>query len=183
MRTIGSLRHPHDRFDRGQLHAHVQSSQLDLSRIKTVQSQQPNSAGVLQLTADITGELRDGPKKDDSEFMLTNVTADASGRGLKYQGQPYGDFTTIARTNGQAVTYNVSSNFAGSQIRVDGNTQLATGYRTNADGSISGLAIEKALAAANQTGIPAKGTRKSTRLNSSHLGISYAVFCLQKKTK
>src|SRR5438045_7365946 len=25
--------------------------------------------------------------------------------------------------------------------------------------------------------------RKSTRLNSSHLGISYAVFCLTKKTK
>src|ERR1035438_6600879 len=27
----------------------------------------------------------------------------------------------------------------------------------------------------------AKGDRKSTRLNSSHLGISYAVFCLKKK--
>src|SRR5437899_5385321 len=27
------------------------------------------------------------------------------------------------------------------------------------------------------------GDRKSTRLNSSHLGISYAVFCLKKKTK
>src|SRR5258705_3319475 len=26
-----------------------------------------------------------------------------------------------------------------------------------------------------------KGDRKSTRLNSSHLGISYAVFCLQTK--
>src|SRR6476659_10348200 len=25
--------------------------------------------------------------------------------------------------------------------------------------------------------------RKSTRLNSSHLGLSYAVFCLKKKTK
>src|ERR1039458_1916539 len=25
--------------------------------------------------------------------------------------------------------------------------------------------------------------RKSTRLNSSHLGISYAVFCLKKKTR
>src|SRR5262245_63298965 len=25
--------------------------------------------------------------------------------------------------------------------------------------------------------------RKSTRLNSSHLGISYAVFCLKRKTK
>src|SRR5262245_63006356 len=27
----------------------------------------------------------------------------------------------------------------------------------------------------------ARGDRKSTRLNSSHLGISYAVFCLKKK--
>src|SRR5437899_9210733 len=35
-------------------------------------------------------------------------------------------------------------------------------------------------------GYPARertcGDRKSTRLNSSHLGISYAVFCLKKKT-
>src|SRR5262245_63973649 len=28
-----------------------------------------------------------------------------------------------------------------------------------------------------------RGDRKSTRLNSSHLGISYAVFCLKKKIK
>src|SRR5258705_6984986 len=31
--------------------------------------------------------------------------------------------------------------------------------------------------------IGTSGDRKSTRLNSSHLGISYAVFCLKKKTK
>src|ERR1035441_4104518 len=30
-------------------------------------------------------------------------------------------------------------------------------------------------------GSPATVDRKSTRLNSSHLGISYAVFCLKKK--
>src|SRR5258705_4406276 len=29
--------------------------------------------------------------------------------------------------------------------------------------------------------IASDGDRKSTRLNSSHLGISYAVFCLKKK--
>src|SRR5690625_6058606 len=28
-----------------------------------------------------------------------------------------------------------------------------------------------------------EGDRKSTRLNSSHVAISYAVFCLKKKTK
>src|SRR5437899_6005440 len=30
---------------------------------------------------------------------------------------------------------------------------------------------------------PGREDRKSTRLNSSHLGISYAVFCLKKKKK
>src|SRR5262245_62457832 len=38
----------------------------------------------------------------------------------------------------------------------------------------------KKLAAA---GTKILGDRKSTRLNSSHLGISYAVFCLKKKKK
>src|SRR5256885_15665487 len=33
------------------------------------------------------------------------------------------------------------------------------------------------------TGVAADGDRKSTRLNSSHLVISYAVFCLKKKKK
>src|SRR5688572_32314416 len=32
-------------------------------------------------------------------------------------------------------------------------------------------------------GVPDAGDRKSTRLNSSHSQISYAVFCLKKKTK
>src|SRR5690625_6988566 len=31
--------------------------------------------------------------------------------------------------------------------------------------------------------MPAAQDRKSTRLNSSHVAISYAVFCLKKKTK
>src|SRR5258705_4116115 len=33
----------------------------------------------------------------------------------------------------------------------------------------------------DQAGLIAELDRKSTRLNSSHLGISYAVFCLKKK--
>src|SRR5258705_4966719 len=34
-----------------------------------------------------------------------------------------------------------------------------------------------------RSGIRHYGDRKSTRLNSSHLGISYAVFCLKKKNE
>src|SRR5256885_4467590 len=37
--------------------------------------------------------------------------------------------------------------------------------------------------AGRATDQPPKGDRKSTRLNSSHLVISYAVFCLKKKKK
>src|SRR5690625_6866840 len=36
-------------------------------------------------------------------------------------------------------------------------------------------------AAATAAGAPAEADRKSTRLNSSHVAISYAVFCLKKK--
>src|SRR3712207_7149346 len=36
---------------------------------------------------------------------------------------------------------------------------------------------------APQTGLLASADRKSTRLNSSHANISYAVFCLKKKKK
>src|SRR5688500_19777723 len=39
----------------------------------------------------------------------------------------------------------------------------------------------KKWAPARWVNLPAPGDRKSTRLNSSHLVISYAVFCLKKK--
>src|SRR5579864_9601035 len=39
-----------------------------------------------------------------------------------------------------------------------------------------------AVAAVDRAAAPAVRDRKSTRLNSSHMSISYAVFCLKKKT-
>src|SRR5205814_9765292 len=47
------------------------------------------------------------------------------------------------------------------------------------------LAAHRALAGGREAAQPAHRVRdrKSTRLNSSHLGISYAVFCLKKKKK
>src|SRR5262245_65300803 len=56
------------------------------------------------------------------------------------------------------------------------------------DAAHHGLAAELAFGAdlagdAAHVGLTAEPDRKSTRLNSSHLGISYAVFCLKKKKK
>src|SRR3712207_8934719 len=47
----------------------------------------------------------------------------------------------------------------------------------------SKLQLWPAALAANQWHHSAQRDRKSTRLNSSHANISYAVFCLKKKTK
>src|SRR2546427_7697506 len=55
------------------------------------------------------------------------------------------------------------------------------------DKRLAGLTLspEAAVARAIQTGLPVvtQGDRKSTRLNSSHSQISYAVFCLKKKKR
>src|SRR3989454_6335973 len=42
---------------------------------------------------------------------------------------------------------------------------------------------ERARSSSTRRNVQSKRDRKSTRLNSSHLVISYAVFCLKKKTK
>ena len=48
---------------------------------------------------------------------------------------------------------------------------------------LSQLAHERRLSALGPGGLNRKRDRKSTRLNSSHVAISYAVVCLKKKTQ
>jgi translocation and assembly module TamB len=157
------FQHPRDSFTTGRLHAHVQSNQVDLAQIHNVQKQRPNTAGLLQLNIDVTGNLSDVKRgKEQTEFLLTSVNGDVSARGLRYEGQDYGDLTANARTSASAVTYQLTSDFAGSNIRVNGNTQLARGYPTTADANIRNLAVERVLQVAQRTDIPAKGNLSGT---------------------
>src|SRR2546426_5096211 len=70
-------------------------------------------------------------------------------------------YTTLFRSVQRASRFAVAS-------RIEGDDAVVTG-------EIGNLALPEA-------GMP-DGDRKSTRLNSSHLVISYAVFCLKKKKK
>src|SRR3712207_7358948 len=45
------------------------------------------------------------------------------------------------------------------------------------------VAVDARLAALRRAPVAGRQDRKSTRLNSSHANISYAVFCLKKKKK
>src|SRR3712207_8203229 len=55
--------------------------------------------------------------------------------------------------------------------------------RENGSGTDHGAAGLGMLIGTRVNGQMVGGDRKSTRLNSSHANISYAVFCLKKKTK
>jgi translocation and assembly module TamB len=138
------FQHPQDSFTTGSLHARVQSNAIDLS-------QRTNAAGTVQINADVNARLE--PK----DFLLTAVTANASGRGLRFEGQNWGDFTANVNTSGRAMNYRVTSDFAGSNILVNGSTQLVRDYPTTADANLSNLPIQRVLAAVKRTDVPARG--------------------------
>src|SRR3989442_5363921 len=60
-------------------------------------------------------------------------------------------------------------------------------FRSSTIGVVANLGVVPLAGVATVAGLlatvatPARGDRKSTRLNSSHVRISYAVFCLKKK--
>jgi autotransporter translocation and assembly factor TamB len=155
----GEFRHPRDSFTTGQVHAHVQSNQIDLAQLRKLQQERPNTTGMLQVNADVSGHLSEVKEsgKERTEFLLTSVNGDASARALRFEGQDYGNFQASARTNGQNVSYNVTSDFAGSSLRVNGSTQLTRGYPTNADATIANLPVERVLQVAKRTDIHAQG--------------------------
>src|SRR5437870_10607585 len=56
-------------------------------------------------------------------------------------------------------------------------------FRSPTAAQASQVAWLQQAIAGHEAALPEKEDRKSTRLNSSHVAISYAVFCLKKKKK
>ena len=141
----------------------MQSNQVDLAQLRELQKQRPNTAGVLNLNADVTGNL------NNSDFLLTSVNADASAENLRFDNQSYGDVNARARTAGQTVNYDVTSDLAGSDVKITGNTALTPDYPTTATANIRNLPVEKLLAIARQKDIPAQGILSGTATVSGTL--------------
>src|SRR5690348_9474759 len=122
------------------------------------------------------------------------VDLDQAGRldGTKVRGHPTGDrlggLAVVAAGVGQAGVGGDDPQLAAGQVV--GTVPVAVGARERDEHPVSALVVvglqvqHRALAAARvggqEAGLDAVD-RKSTRLNSSHPSISYAVFCLKKK--
>src|SRR5699024_11990284 len=72
----------------------------------------------------------------------------------------------------------INSKYAQSHPDEEGPFVEFTGNLKNADGQLNAMPTD---GYSSFLAIPKQRDRKSTRLNSSHVSISYAVFCLKKK--
>jgi translocation and assembly module TamB len=149
------FQHPQDSFTAGIVHAHLQSNHMDLAQLSTLQKGGLESGGVVQADIDATGNLMEVSQK--TGFLLSRMNADVVAKGLRVEGQSYGDLKATARTTGNAINYELTSNFAGSNLRVIGNTRLVRDYPTTADAGVSHLPVQRILTLAKQDAIPARG--------------------------
>ncbi len=151
----GTFQHPRDSFTAGHAQFHVATSNVQLANITPLRRENAGIAGVVQLMADAAADVR--RVNAQSEVTVSSISADVSARGLRVQNQDAGDLTATARTTNGNVNYNLTSNFAGSNIRVNGQTALAKDYATTADASIQNLSVEKTLRITGEGNIPARG--------------------------
>jgi translocation and assembly module TamB len=157
----GSFTHPRDSFETGRVQLRLTSTQIQLGQFKTLQKQRPGLAGLVNLNADVSGDLRNAEAK--LEFVPSAVTADATAREVRDRGQNYGNLTATVRTNGSVANARIDSDFAGSNIQVVSRTQLAPSYATTGDATIRGLPIERAISIANLANqVPASGILSAT---------------------
>src|SRR5262245_27669863 len=105
-------------------------------------------------------------------------------KGVKFQRLP--NPIPIAVLCAPPTKKGISQNYDGSEVSYSTSTSIETAYESSTGSSLSlsvGFEFEDVTGAFGASfKASLKGAdRKSTRLNSSHLGISYAVFCLKKK--
>src|SRR5262245_63177941 len=101
-----------------------------------------------------------------------------------FRDTPTTDIYTLSLHDALPIYLSRDQHHLGGRIRVDAGGGVQGPARRLAC-RLRVLAVDERRAGAEQIRLGDQHVedRKSTRLNSSHLGISYAVFCLKKKTK
>jgi translocation and assembly module TamB len=152
----GTFRHPIDSFSTGTAQFQASASNLQLANLEYVRQQSRGIAGLIQLKAAATASV--AKPHGATQVNISDISADLSATGLQLEHQNAGDLIASARTSNGSVHYQLTSNFAGSDINVHGITGLGGNYYTVADASIQNLAVGKTLEIAGQSSIPVRGT-------------------------
>ncbi len=151
----GTFRHPSNSLTAGHAQFQIAGDHVQLAQVAALSKQNAGIAGVIQLSANAAADVQN--TNNQATVTPSNITADLSAHNLQVQHQSAGDLIATARTSNGHVTYDVHSDFAGSAIKIQGQTALSKDYFTTADAAISNLSVAKALQLAGQGTIPATG--------------------------
>ena len=131
-------------YRQGSIRAHLAGTQIGLQQIRVSAVQ-----GTVQIVADATAQLQ--------PFTLTSLSGNVAAHSLAMEGKQLGDITATAQSTGAQLTYNVNSDFAGSTIKVDGQSLLTGDHATTATASIANLPVDRVLALAGRRDLPFSG--------------------------
>jgi translocation and assembly module TamB len=155
-----TYQHPVNDLTRGALRAHIASNQVQIAQFQSLVKDRPGLRGMLTLNGDATANIQ--PTATATDIELTSLNANLSARGIEMEGKNLGDFTATATSAGTDIQYDVSSDFAGSTIRVNGKSLLTGDHQTTANASIANLPIDRVLALAGRRDLPVGGTLAAT---------------------
>jgi translocation and assembly module TamB len=151
----GSFRHAADTMTSGRAEVQISTNSIELSTLNALQQSSPGIAGVVRFTAKASADVANEYEK--TTLALSSIDADVSAQALRLHGEDAGAVTASAHTANGNVVYQAASNFAGSNIKVEGRTALSVGYYTKASAVISNLSVSKVLDLANENSVPASG--------------------------
>jgi len=154
LQALGTYTHPRETLANGRIQAHISSNQLMLEQVKNIQKRHSGLAGVLQINADTSADVRS--VAGETEVALTSIQGDVRAQNIHDASRRYGNLTANATTSNSKVNFKADSDLLGSSIRVTGQSTLTKDYPTTADASIQNLSIEQALAFAGEN-YPAQG--------------------------
>jgi translocation and assembly module TamB len=137
-----SFDHPPGKLDTGRLDFEIESNAIALDQIQTLRQAQPDVNGAVQVTA--AGRMDIAfPGPDNPAFRLLELKAKVDGHGLQMGGQPLGNASFTAETEGQVLHTRLSSDFADSILRGEGQWRLDGDYPGSATISFSKLSFEQ----------------------------------------
>jgi translocation and assembly module TamB len=126
--------HPADNFSDGRVRFRVRSNVIQLARVHTLQQSRPGLGGVLQIAADGAATLRAGGAP-----LFSNLNANIAARGVSVNQKNLGDLTATAKTSGNEVAFNLTSDLAKANIRGSGRMGLSGDYPLTANVTFSNL--------------------------------------------
>lgn len=116
------------------LHGHLEGHNLQLARFETVRKSGVNADGRLTLVAAANG-TRTEP----------GLTANLKLDDVTYQGQPIGDATAEAHSQGKKIFINADSTALGTKLNLQSQTELVDNNHTEARLTVSNFNVERPL--------------------------------------